>query len=325
MNDLLLYQLPGSKEVICAKGSWLKSDLNLLPEGCFFVTNFDKSSVYYFEIKENCSLLEIDGLVCLENSTVPILSKDDYLFECDRFKADFERFGITKAILSRVKQVGRGWKSLGNVFTDLVSNYGDRAFVYLVSSNHFGTWMGATPEILIRGDERSLESMSLAGTKLSASTVWTNKEKEEQQLVTDFVKEQILLSNPSNFIESPVETVSTGAVYHLCTRFSFSLSQLHWGVLMNSLHPTPAVCGLPRDQALSLIAKHEKHNRGLYTGLIGYKGSERLDVFVNLRCMEVRDTNFLLHIGGGITKRSVPEKEWEETENKANTLVRVLL
>jgi isochorismate synthase len=102
------------------------------------------------------------------------------------------------------------------------------------------------------------------------------------------------------------------------------LKQSNWGELINALHPTPAVCGLPRERALKLIAQHETHNRNFYAGLIGKKSKQELAVFVNLRCMQVTKNDFLLYIGGGITQQSIPENEWNETENKAKTLARVL-
>lgn len=323
MNDVLTYQFPDSGELVCARGTWVKCDLQQLPEDCFFVTSFDKSAVYYFDKTNDLQLSEVGEFIHLQSSTVPVLSKEEYLDVCHQFQADFDNFGVQKAILSRVKQVQRGEKPLDIVLTDLVALYGDRAFIYLVSSPYFGTWIGATPEILISGDESRLKSMSLAGTKKSASDLWTEKEQEEQQLVTDFVKEQILNSQSTHFTEFPVETIHTGAVYHLCTRFEFSLSQRYWSDLIQALHPTPAVCGLPREKALKLIGKHETHNRNLYAGLIGKKSKEELAVFVNLRCMEVSKNDFLLYIGGGITQRSIPENEWNETENKAKTLMRV--
>jgi isochorismate synthase len=322
MNEVLIYQFPDSKELVCARGAWVKCDHHQLPEDCFFITSFDKSAVYYFEKTSNLHLSEVQEFIHFKTSTVPALSKEDYLNVCHQFQADFDHIDLKKAILSRVKQVARGDKELVHIFEDLVRLYSERAFVYFVSSVHFGTWIGATPEILLSGDENKLKSMSLAGTKKSAEDVWTAKEQEEQELVTDFVREQILYSNPTHFVEFPAETIHTGAVYHLCTRFEFSLKQRYWGELINVLHPTPAVCGLPREKALKLIAQHERHNRNLYAGLIGKKSKEELAVFVNLRCMQVTKNDFLLYIGGGITQQSIPENEWNETENKANTLMR---
>jgi isochorismate synthase len=324
MNEVLIYQFPDSKELVCARGAWVKCDHHQLPEDCFFLTSFDQSAVYYFEKTSDLHISEVEEFIHFKPSTVPVLSKEDYLDVCHQFQADFDQFGVRKAILSRVKQVERGEKTCTAILTDLISLYGDRAFIYLVSSPHFGTWIGATPEILISGNENKLKSMSLAGTKKSAEESWTAKEQEEQQMVTDFVKEQIFHSTPTHFNEFPVETIHTGAVYHLCTRFEFLLKQSKWGKLINALHPTPAVCGLPREKALKLIAQHETHNRNFYAGLIGKKSKEELAVFVNLRCMQVTKNDFLLYIGGGITQQSIPENEWNETENKAKTLMRVL-
>ena len=89
---------------------------------------------------------------------------------------------------------------------------------------------------------------------------------------------------------------------------------------MKALHPTPAVCGLPPEEAHSLIRSAETHDRKLYTGFLGINTADSLQLFVNLRCMEVSTTGHTLYLGGGLTRGSKLEKEWAETEHKARTL-----
>lgn len=324
MNEVLICQLPDSNNLLGAHGRWVKCSLNELPENCFFLTHFDQSSAYFFDEIGPIDMEECERLLHFNDGSSSMLSKEEYLKVFHDFQDDFEAKGVQKAILSRIKSVARGEKSLLRVFEDLLDAYGERAFVYLVSSPQFGTWMGATPEVLLSGNEERLNSMSLAGTKRLADDVWTEKEIEEQQLVTDFVRAQILESIPNTFREFPVETIFTGAVYHLRTRFEFSLAQKHWMELLLRLHPTPAVCGLPRENALKLIAQHEPHSRNLYTGLIGKRTSNGLSIYVNLRCMEVTKETYNIYVGGGITPRSLSENEWFETENKAKTLERII-
>lgn len=323
MNEVLIYQLPGTNNLIGARGNWVNCSLNELPEDCFFLTHFDQSSAYFFDEVGPIDLDDCERLLHFNEGSSSMLSKEEYLKVFRDFQDDFEVEGVQKAILSRIKQVPRGEKTVARVFEDLLGDYGDRAFLYLASSNQFGTWVGATPEVLLSGEGDRLTSMSLAGTKQNSDDVWTDKELEEQQLVTDFIKFQILRADPTNFTEFPVETIFTGAVYHLRTRFEFSLPHQKWMGLLTNLQPTPAVCGLPRENALQLIAKHESHSRKLYAGLIGKKNSDALAVYVNLRCMEVTKDAYHLYIGGGITSRSLAENEWNETENKAKTLMRV--
>ena len=94
---------------------------------------------------------------------------------------------------------------------------------------------------------------------------------------------------------------------------------------INKLQPTPAVCGLPKDRALDLIMKTEQHNREYYAGFCGpINYLHKTDLFVNLRCMKILKGQFALFVGGGLTAKSEPEKEWAETELKSETLKRII-
>jgi isochorismate synthase len=91
------------------------------------------------------------------------------------------------------------------------------------------------------------------------------------------------------------------------------------------LHPTPAVCGLPKEQSKAFILENENYDRTFYTGFLGELNMEnKTDLFVNLRCMEICESQANLFMGCGITKDSIPEKEWEESINKSFTMKRVL-
>jgi isochorismate synthase len=122
--------------------------------------------------------------------------------------------------------------------------------------------------------------------------------------------------------------LESGKVAHLKTSFFFPAEKIEdrLGNFIAELHPTPAVCGLPKDLADEYIRANEPYHRKYYTG---YLGPWRLDglvsLFVNLRCMEITSDEYILYAGGGITARSVPEKEWDETNQKAKTLLSVVL
>jgi isochorismate synthase len=101
--------------------------------------------------------------------------------------------------------------------------------------------------------------------------------------------------------------------------------------VMNTLHPTPAVCGLPKAEAKQFLLQNEGYDREYYSGFLGElnydfaTGEEgKTDLFVNLRCMKIEDNKAHLYIGCGITKDSDPEKEFVETVNKSMTMRRVL-
>ena len=107
----------------------------------------------------------------------------------------------------------------------------------------------------------------------------------------------------------------------------FGLAQL-----LNKLHPTPAVCGLPKETAKNFILEHEGYDRSFYTGFLGEinlnSGGEKsanTHLFVNLRCMELFEDKAVLFVGGGITNDSNNEKEWEETVAKSSTMKAILI
>ena len=96
--------------------------------------------------------------------------------------------------------------------------------------------------------------------------------------------------------------------------------------IIATLHPTPAVCGYPREKAKAFILKNEKFDRTYYTGFFGELNVDsQTALYVNLRCLE-RDTSesLKLYIGGGITAKSKAEHEWEETVSKCRTMEAVL-
>ena len=101
--------------------------------------------------------------------------------------------------------------------------------------------------------------------------------------------------------------------------------------LIRALHPTPAVCGLPRNIARDFIIKNENYNRSFYTGFLGELNLKKSNtaiqtsqLYVNLRCMEINHNKALIYVGGGITKDSIPKNEWKETVSKSETMKKVL-
>ncbi|MDY8135668.1 isochorismate synthase [Aquimarina sp. 2201CG5-10] len=217
-------------------------------------------------------------------------------------------------------------------FKRLLNNYSN-AFVYLWYHPKVGTWLGATPETLLQIKNQEIFTMALAGTQIfeeGIDVVWKEKEKEEQRLVTEFiVKELTAISD--NITTSETYTHRAGTLLHLRTdiKATINLENSKIEEVIKTLHPTPAVCGLPKSEAKTFILNQEGYDRKFYTGFLGelnLKRDKKLisNLFVNLRCMELEANKANLYIGGGITKDSIPEKEWEETVKKTETIKRVL-
>ncbi len=229
---------------------------------------------------------------------------------------------LRKVVLARSKKARRP-KSLGRTFIETCQQNPD-FFVYLCHSPLCGTWLGATPETLLRKRGNSFRTIALAGTKpADTNEVWSEKNITEQQYVHDYILNVIshLTSSPA-YIDGP-RTLQAGCVEHRCSTFDFD-SQASLGQIITQLHPTPAVCGQPKSLAMKALAAHEATNRLYYSGVIGVVNRDTADLFVNLRCLTADDNQTTLFAGGGLLSESTSNAEWNETELKMRTLQSII-
>lgn len=255
-----------------------------------------------------------------------IISKKDYFNDIENTVSEIKNSKLAKVIVSRIIPQARKSESLGALFQQLF-NQTPNAFVYLVNLPKVGLWMGATPEILLQSEGAEMQTVSLAGTqprKADADYSWHTKEIEEQAFVSRYMLDIFYRFKIHPYTTQGPETMESGKVAHLKTSFFFAANNISnkLGEFVSEFHPTPAVCGLPKADADKFISKIEKHNRRYYSGYLGaWKLEDSVKLFANLRCMEILPEEYLLYAGGGITSHSEPEKEWEETNNKAQTLL----
>ena len=221
-----------------------------------------------------------------------------------------------------------------------------RMFIALVHTPQSGTWLTATPEILLEGHGHDWRTIALAGTmkleeeQLSGegeSVTWSTKNIEEQRIVATYIAE-CLERFTTDFREEGPRTVRAANLVHLRSDFTFTLpSNESIGHLIQALHPTPAVCGLPKREAFQFITNNEHTPRRYYSGFMGpfnippfedpttnSKLQATTHLYVSLRCMNIDGTDCHLYAGGGLLKDSTEEQEWQETEAKLGTMRRVL-
>ncbi|HEY6142683.1 MAG TPA: chorismate-binding protein [Flavobacterium sp.] len=232
-----------------------------------------------------------------------------------------------KVVLSRKETVNLVNFDLITAFEDLIQLY-PTTFVYCFYHPKVGTWLGATPEQLLKANDTDFQTIALAGTqkdKGSNEVVWPNKERGEQQFVTDYIVEKIK-NVASEVLVSKPYSIKAGSIWHIKTDIRGTLnSSSSLQEVIQLLHPTPAVCGFPKDKSKAFILENENYDRTFYTGFLGELNIEdKTDLFVNLRCMEINDTQAHLFMGCGITKDSIPENEWEESINKSATMKKLL-
>lgn len=244
----------------------------------------------------------------------------------DKFSAALQRQEFSKLVLARSKDfVCISELDPLAIFARAVARYPD-AFVYLCNIPESGLWMGSTPEILLGCDGRECQTVALAGTVRIADVCngwqWDEKNIEEQKYVADYIENR-LLGLDCRVVRGSVHTAEAGNVAHLKTCFSFALPQgLDVAEVVKTLHPTPAVCGLPKEEAMHFIIGNEKTDRQYYSGFAGpLDGDGQMQLFVNIRCMRIGSEKVTLFAGGGLLAQSVMENEWKETENKMLTML----
>ena len=149
--------------------------------------------------------------------------------------------------------------------------------------------------------------------------------------MTDFII-QSLADKVSELTVSSPYSVQAGNLWHIKTDIAATIgSDSNLEEIIKVLHPTSAVCGLPKAAAKDFILQNESYDRSYYSGFLGELNidlatfrAEQSDLFVNLRCMKINDKHVELFIGCGITKDSVPEAEFIETVNKSMTMRKLL-
>ncbi|ALJ01518.1 hypothetical protein DC20_16470 [Rufibacter tibetensis] len=242
---------------------------------------------------------------------------------------------LDKVVLSRTKTLPlfEGFDLL-HAFTQLTQLY-PTAFVSLVSIPGIGTWLGATPELLVQVDSyRVFRTVALAGTQpvmeglTPADAIWRQKEIEEQALVQRYIVSCFRHLRLREYVEMGPRTIMAGNLLHLRTDFSAAMDEVGFPKLgtqmLELLHPTSAVGGMPKAAALQMIGELEQHDRRYYSGFLGpVQLGQETNLFVNLRCVELGQDTVTAYAGAGMTADSIPAKEWVETELKMQTVLRL--
>jgi isochorismate synthase len=274
----------------------------------------ETQNIYHFW--KNAQVLKI------QSTTV-----EQYGKQFDQYTSAIRSGNCSKAILSTViKENLPTGLNIGEYVFKLRKEY-PQAFVYIFSSPFAGTWIGATPETLLKWNDNEVSTMSLAGTKKTndASFNFGEKEKQEQKIVTDYIIE-IFKRRFSKVELKEREELSYGEMTHLLSRVKAvvdnSYTSAEFLELASQLHPTPAVGGFPVNQALDLIQSTETHPRLYYSGFLGVVGRSSAELAVNLRCMTLANGSYYVFAGGGITAESDLQAEWGETRLKANALLK---
>jgi isochorismate synthase len=334
----VIYSKPNSDKIIGIfqhdSALHLVNDFN---EKGFVFAPFDENELVL--IPDNSSEVMISDFEKSDNKPHQILAFDNLEEEA---KKNYETL-VTKAVdaikkeqfskvvLSRKQTVMLQNFDLIATFQKLLNEY-PSAFAYCFFHPQTGLWVGAFSEQLLKMKGNSFQTMAVAGTQSSHENeiVWGDKEQDEQQFVTDFILEKLKNETSEMSVSEPY-TLKAGKLMHIKTDIHGTLNN-DSGLkeILDVLHPTPAVCGFPKEPAKKFILENEGYDRKYYSGFLGEfnkdfaKETNSTELYVNLRCMQITDKYAELYVGGGVTKDSIPENEWQETVNKTQTMKHIL-
>lgn len=260
-----------------------------------------------------------------------VTERETYMDQVNAIKSSISTGAFQKAVLSRIRVIEGAYMDLIPKLFQTMCRRHPNAFVYLFKSDD-NFWMGASPEPLLRLHEGRMSTVSLAGTRPYAEkhldiSRWTWKEVLEQEYVTRYIHDVLWAFKVKDYRVSSPYVKKAGNLVHLRTDFSFEFNKIAdrlWE-FVDAMHPTPAVAGQPKEDAIRYIKNLEPHDRDYYTGFLGPVGRDmEIDLFVNLRCVKITPGYLSLYVGGGITLDSDPADEWDETRWKAESLLKIL-
>ncbi|MFT4740301.1 MAG: isochorismate synthase [Marivirga sp.] len=261
--------------------------------------------------------------------------KDTYISTVLKGIQAIKQERIFKVVTSKVKVVpNQGNLQIGHAFMKASLRY-KNAFVNLTYTPYSGLWLGASPETLIENlEHKHFKTVALAGTQLAterpiSETAWTQKEIEEQAYVSRYIINCFKKIRLREYAEIGPKTVQAGNLLHLKTTYKVNTHEVNFpelaSVMLDLLHPTSAVCGMPKEASINFLNQQEQHDRAYFSGYLGpLQQDGYTHLFVNLRCCQISKEQVCFYAGAGITEDSNPEKEWIETEMKCQVLADIV-
>jgi menaquinone-specific isochorismate synthase len=194
------------------------------------------------------------------------------------------------------------------------------SFVFAIILNQNLAFIGATPEKLFLRNEKKIQFEALAGTLPSSieKRLLTDKKLlKEFRIVKQNLTDQLQKICKPFRIDQKIFIKKAGNVSHLHYPFFLELNESISDLeLIHYLHPTPAIGGLPKNEALRFIETYEPFDRGLYAGTIGILDPKKSEVYVSIRSALLSENQLHVFAGAGIVKESDPLLEWKELDQK---------
>jgi menaquinone-specific isochorismate synthase len=283
-------------------------------------------------------LEQIEGLSLPEGGSgaslpIPVSRKDspDLRGWRDNIKqalSAFSRGSLGKVVLARRAEIGFDGDFDPALLLEGLKATTPGCFHFYAQPESGVAFLGASPERLFRRDGDSVVSEAVAGTRprgvsstddegLRDDLMQSAKDRSEHSYVRTGIEEALGPLCEELEVEEGVSEMKLARRRHLKSRICGVLREgVTDAALIDALHPTPAVCGYPYDEALGKIRDLEPFDRGWYAGPVGWIGAEASEFAVGLRSGLVRGRTLALFSGAGIVAGSVPDEEWAEIEQK---------
>jgi isochorismate synthase len=331
------YRLPGesSPHLIIQEGGNIATDemwyqsrqkgFVMMP----FLNDETKPSIF---IREDINISDKQEIINTINNFSLDLNRKKYS-RSDSYHEAFSKFitpladgTIQKLVLSCSKQLLSS-SSPAELF-EMACNKYPRMMVCLSYTPQTGLWIGCTPEIILEKFVDTYHTIALAGTQKLVDDMlthrWDEKNIREQKIVSDYICDTIATFAHTFNVSAPF-THRAGHIAHLRTDFYFRIAPgTDILTVLKALHPTPAVCGLPKDKAFKFINENEGYDRRYYAGIIGPVDYNEMHLYVNLRCAEIFSNCLFLYVGSGLLPESEEETEYLEISEKMKTIKSIL-
>lgn len=298
------------------------------------------SDVEFAEMIENENRLIIDILntqseVAETRTRINKHNEDakEWIAKAQNTISEIRKNDLKKIVLSRrVKYSLDGKTDWQRIFVELQDKYpACLNFLYKSDDSFF---FGSTPEVLASFSKKNFSTEALAGSMkrgnnekedqlLEESLIKSDKNQKEHSIVIDH-----LTSSLSPFLskfemsESPI-VKKLFNIQHLQTKISGELKEeSSYFAILQSIFPTPAVCGIPASRSITTIKTLENFDRGLFSGITGWLNANGYgEFFVTIRSALLKENNLYAYAGCGLVEESDPKEEYEETELKLKPIL----
>ncbi len=327
------YRFVIPKFEICVEGSSTYFACNFI---CDF--NSEKSDLVLHELAQiNFNLAEISTALPLQVNRIDTPNRIEWERNIEAALDQFTDLDLDKIVLARRSILTFEQNIHPQLLLQFLQPNNAHSYHFCFQINPTTAFVGTSPERLYYRQDRFLQTEAIAGTRrrgtspqldleLSEDLRNSPKDLHEHQLVVNNLQTILAELCDSATIESPEEQafrqreltiLKLGKVQHLYTQCHGTLAaNLTDADILPKLHPTPAVGGFPRPQALKLIQELEPFERGWYAAPVGWVGYDGAEFAVAIRSGLIDRDRLLLFAGAGIVRGSQPEEEWAEIENK---------